>query len=288
VTDAATIARALGLRRHGRVFHGGCPVCGYRKGFEVSERQGLVLFRAHACGCTQHDVVAALREAGLWGRAPADAPPRPRPRPSTAPAPEADARAQEWALAIWRRTRRAAGTPAEAYLRSRCLTGAVPKALRFHEGLRHKATGTTWPAMVGGVQKVGADGLVAVHRTYLQRAPVGKAPVEPAKMTLGPVAGGAVRLADAGEHLAVSEGIETGLAYQDATGAPTWAALTAVGIELLVLPPLPLARHVTIAADHDERGRRAAEVAAAKWEAEGRTVIVDAPPKPGTDWADAA
>ena len=37
--------------------------------------------------------------------------------------------------------------------------------------------------------------------------------------------GGAVRLAPAAETLVLAEGVETGLAVQQATGLPTWATL---------------------------------------------------------------
>jgi putative DNA primase/helicase len=40
---------------------------------------------------------------------------------------------------------------------------------------------------------------IAIHRTFLARNGNGKAPVDPAKMMLGPCRGGAVRLADPGD-----------------------------------------------------------------------------------------
>ena len=50
---------------------------------------------------------------------------------------------------------------------------------------------------------------IAIHRTFLKKDGTGKAPVPRQKMMLGPCAGGAVRLAEAGERIAVGEGIET-------------------------------------------------------------------------------
>jgi putative DNA primase/helicase len=54
-----------------------------------------------------------------------------------------------------------------------------------------------------------------------------------------------------------------------ATGLPGWAALSAVGIEWLILPAI--VRQVVICADRDENGvgLRAAKKAAARWRAEG-------------------
>ena len=60
--------------------------------------------------------------------------------------------------------------------------------------------------------------------------------IEPVKRFIGPVGGGAVRLAPAVDTVAVCEGIETGLSYMEATGTPTWAALSARGIRSLILP----------------------------------------------------
>lgn len=94
-----------------------------------------------------------------------------------------------------------------------------------------------------------------------------------------------MRLAPAGPHLLVSEGIESGLAAQIATGLPCWAALSTEGVRGLILPPLPLASTVTIAADGDPPGLAAAESAAKRWIAEGRCVRIAKPPA-GKDMAD--
>jgi hypothetical protein len=65
--SAATIARSLTLRHAGGEFTGTCPPCGYQ-GFAVTEKQCRTLFRCHAAGCAQADVIEALRKAGLWSR----------------------------------------------------------------------------------------------------------------------------------------------------------------------------------------------------------------------------
>jgi len=105
---------------------------------------------------------------------------------------------------------------------------------------------------------------------------------------LGNVGGGAVRFAPVSEKLAVCEGIETALSVQQATGLSTWAALSADGIKKLMLPPLPLASDIIIAADHDESGvgQRAAEHAAQRWLIEGRRVRIALPPRVGQDFND--
>jgi phage/plasmid primase-like uncharacterized protein len=106
------------------------------------------------------------------------------------------------------------------------------------------------------------------------------------KMMLGSVGGGAVRLAHVGPKMAVAEGLETSLSVQEATGLPTWAVLSASNFLSLVLPALPFAAEIVIAADNDENraGMDAAEAAAALWVSQGRKVSIALPPTPGIDF----
>ena len=99
------------------------------------------------------------------------------------------------ALRLWRLSLPAGGTLVEAYLHRRGIAGPVPPTLRFLPACRHAPTGTDWPAMVAAVSRWPERSLCGVHRTYLRPDGTGKAPVEPAKITLGPIRGGAVRLA---------------------------------------------------------------------------------------------
>ena len=133
-------------------------------------------------------------------------------------------------------------------------------------------------------------GPVAIHRTWLQTDGAAKASFRNPRLSLGPIKGGAVRLgqAVASKPLIVGEGIETTASPMLATGWPGWAALSAGGIAALILPPLPIAATVIIAADHDRNGigEEAARKAARRWLAEGRRVRIALPPEPGTDWND--
>ncbi len=183
-------------------------------------------------------------------------------------------------------TRAPAGTPVEAYLASRRLQAPYPPALRFAPSLLHAPTGRYLPAMVSVVTRWPMLEPVAIHRTFLDPTGDSKAAVDHNKMMLGPVAGAAVRLSAPADRMAVSEGIETGLSVQRATGMATWAALSAVGIECLTLPPLPLGSTVVIAADNDARGLHAAHRAADRWLAEGRRVRIATPPAGFGDFND--
>jgi len=121
---------------------------------------------------------------------------------------------------------------------------------------------------------------------YLALDGTAKAPVEPPKMTLGPIGSFSCHLADANTNLAVSEGIETALSVQLVADIPTWAALSAGGMRKLILPPIPLALFVIITADADAVGIKSAQIAASRWRAEGRHVRILVPPRPGTDFND--
>jgi phage/plasmid primase-like uncharacterized protein len=132
--------------------------------------------------------------------------------------------------------------------------------------------------------------ITAVHRTFIRDDGRGKAPVDRPRMMLGSVAGGAVRLAHVGPKMVVAEGLETALTVMEATGLPTWAVLSASNFKGLVLPALPVAAEIVIAADNDKNraGMDAAEKAAELWASQGRRVWIAQPPTPGTDFNDMA
>jgi putative DNA primase/helicase len=136
--------------------------------------------------------------------------------------------------------------------------------------------------MVALVEHV-ESGPTAIHRTFLRDDGSAKADTGTDKASLGPVGGGAVRLTPIvpDEWLVVGEGIETTLSVMQACGLPGWAALSAGGIEKLVLPRE--APKIIIAIDNDEsgRGQQAAQVAAQRWLAEGRCVRAAIPPGAG-------
>jgi putative DNA primase/helicase len=98
------------------------------------------------------------------------------------------------------------------------------------------------------------------------------------RLSYGPIWGAAVRLAPPGETLLIGEGIETALSGQQETGIPAWAAISASNMLNLVLPELPLASLVIIAADADAAGLEAARRTAETWVRQGRRVKIAYPP----------
>jgi len=277
--NAHDIAEALGLKRSGRAFVGDCPACGYHDGLTVRDYDGDTLF--HCFGChDQAAVLDAFRRAGLWSgeTRPDWTPPPPRHNDD-----ERAERSKAAAVEIWSRTLPAVGTVVEQYIVGRVpgLTG-IPPTLRFAR-LKHSPTGLTLPVMVAGVTVWPSRKVEAVHRTYLTEGGK-KAPVTQPKMSLGPIACGAVRLAPHGRVLIVGEGIESVLSAMIGSGLPGWAALSTGGLRTLILPYD--VSEVLIAADHDQPGLDAAQAAAARWEDEGRCVKIAVPPTPGHDFND--
>ena len=96
----------------------------------------------------------------------------------------------------------------------------------------------------------------------------------------------AVRLARVGSKLILGEGIESTLSAMQAADLPGWACLSTSGLRGVILPNLPIASDVTIAADNDKAGIEAANEAAERLRGEGRTVRIALPPEPGTDFND--
>lgn len=171
-----------------------------------------------------------------------------------------------------------------AYLCSRAITIKPPAVLRVHPGLRH-TSGAVAPCLVALVQDV--DGRpIAIQRTWLRKpafgATVGKLDVEPQKMSLGPTAGGTVRLAPVAATLALAEGVETALSFAQATRIPTWAGLGG-NLGSVVLPPE--VREVLLALDGDAAGDAYAKRLGPRLAREGRKVRVAQAPR-GLDFND--
>jgi len=282
MANAAEIAYQLNLTETGKGgYTGFCPSCCYETGFSVIDKNGRTLFHCHAGGCTQQQLIQALGEYGLWG----DQDPKSVHLPVEHPGPSRKADSAEAARKLWERAQPAAGTVVETYLRVRGYLGPIPMSLRYVRG-KHPADEKFHPAMLAAALLLGdRPEFGGIHRTFLQDDGSGKASLSPEKMSLGNIRGAGVLLSVPGSKVAVAEGIETGLSVQQATGIPTIAALSAAGVQALLLPAR--VREVFIAADPDDVGMKAAEAAARRWHAEGRIVRIVKPPE-GSDFNDLA
>ncbi len=193
-----------------------------------------------------------------------------------------------------------AGDEVDRYLRGRGLAlPTYPKVLRFHAALGYfekDAAGKSrkvaeYAAMLACIQ--GPDGhAVTLHRTYLKDGK--KAMARDTKKVLSSgINGAAVRLFEATDELALSEGIETGIAVHLATGKPVWSGLNAGNLEKLWLPET--VRRICIYGDNDADadfdGQAFAFALARRLKKEERRtgprqVQVFLPKQAGTDWAD--
>lgn len=281
--SAREVTAALGGQWHGHYGAARCPAHDDRHpslGIGDHDDGGL-WWRCHA-GCEWGAVRAALAGLGLVHHRVGE--PGAIRRPATVHPPlSLNCKGAE-AQRIWTSCGPAGGTLVESYLQGRGILVPPPPCIRFHRALR--LDGGEFPTMVAAVERVGSPGIVAIHRTFLD--PSQAPPMRLAKKMLGPVRGGAVRLAPAAAHIGLAEGIETGLSVMTAVDLAVWACLSTTGLEAVMLPPLPLGSTVTIFADNDASGAgmSAALTAKDRLVAEGRTVRIALPPIVGSDFND--
>lgn len=291
MTDAPLTARdiagRLGLDKHPRSWRGDCPACSYSRVFAVREKNGEARLYC-ANGCAAEDLRHSVENATGGAL-------RPKPKDDGDKAAQRE-RKRQAALRLFGGSvplmhRDAA--PGRAYLGVRGISAVeVCSDLRFRPDCPHPETAPL-PALMALVRDAAGNAL-ALHRTYLKSDGSSKATVEPAKASLGPVWGGAVRLSDcrAGARLVIGEGIESSAAAGIMLGLPAWAALSAGNLgKGLMLPPV--IKHIVVAADNDHAtakgirpGHGAAEEAARRWRREGRHVDIAIPDTEGQDFAD--
>jgi len=272
-TLARQITRALGGQWLGTSGMARCPAHLDRvPSLSVSYGEGRrVLVHCHA-GCEQKAVVSALRRLGLWPGT--NHPPAELNAVAIGYQPQTsvpDSSNCEHASQTWRSAFKPEGTLAERYLRHRGITIPVPASLRFVPHSFHAPTRQRLPAVVAAVHD-SAGAISAIQRAFIRNDGSGKAEVAPAKMCLGALGDGAVRLAPAGETVGLCEGWETGLAAMQLYELPIWCSLGASRMRCVVLPPS--VRKVVIFADNDAAGREAAERTANVHRCHGRWVEI--------------
>jgi len=280
---AAALVVALGGRWRGRSSVCLCPAHDdSNPSLSVSiSADELVLVHCFA-GCGQGAVVDALRLRGLWPDA--DESFRLRGTYQACPRlPEPALEVQRWsskAEGIWQSAHPIAGSLVEVYLRSRRCWIEEASDLRCTIWRAH-------PAIVARVTDAASGEALTLHFTLLALDGRSKAPVEHPRLLLAGhrKKGGVIRLSADDEvtlGLGVTEGIETALSVMTAGWRPIWAAIDAGNLSSL--PVISGIEGLTVFADQDEAGLRAAGSCAERWRAAGCGVMVVAPPIPGTDW----
>ena len=235
MNTAESIAAVLGnAHAEGNDWRCDCPVC-HQHNLTLSNGDKRLLVKCFN-GCDGEDVLAELHRRNLYGIKKGNGHVQPE-APETRAEHEARATSAkvkrqariDAALDIWRNSYPAADTNVATYLASRLLLD-IPPALRFVPSLWHKQAAAKYPAMVGLVEHID-EGPVGIHCVFLNPLDASvRVTIEPRKWSLGPIKGGAVRLAPAGSVLAIAEGVEDALTFMQATRIPSWAAITASGI----------------------------------------------------------
>jgi putative DNA primase/helicase len=282
-----------------------CPACGGTDRFQFTDKEAEGGYYCRGCGpgdafkllqaATGVTFIEALKKVeDIVGRMPelASVP--------SGPTPE---RMKRLCQQIWNEAKPVtAGDEVDRYLRNRGIAlDHHPRTLRFHPALGYyeKSGGSVrskkvaeYPAMVACVQ--GPDGhAITLHRTYLSEGR--KALGDQSKKVLSSgINGAAVRLAEPTGELAVTEGIETGLAVQLRTKKPVWSAISCGNMEKLWIPST--VRRVSLYADNDANEEFAGQAAAyafaqrlvreARRDGIERTVQVFVPKMAGADWSD--
>jgi hypothetical protein len=185
----------------------------------------------------------------------------PRPEPVSSPRPPVPCGSPEAARRLFAIARPIPGTLAEAYLRGRGITALHGTGcLRFHAGCYYRphddAPVETWPALIAAVTDL-AGTVTGAHRTWLDPAGDGKAPIATPRRAMGLLLGNAVRFGVAADVaidvMAAGEGIETMLSLRTILPAlPMVAALSANHLAAILLPAT--LRRLYVARDRDAAG----------------------------------
>ncbi len=219
-------------------------------------------------GCRWEDVKGKLIRRGLLPQfAPGSVQPSITAQKIKIAATEDCAKKGELAQKIWTVSTPLPGTPGEKYLtETRGLDlhpfGDLSHALRWHEG---------FDAIVGLMTDPLGNEPCGIHRTFLN--PDGS---KRERKMLGRQ--GVIRLSPDDEvtlGLGIAEGIEDGLAVLLSGWAPIWTATSAGTIERF--PVLPGIEHLTIFADDDETGMKAAKSCLQRWIAAGTEADIAIP-----------
>ena len=178
-------------------------------------------------------------------------------------------------------------TLAEIYCKHRGITiERIPASLRFIEHCYNYTAGGYFPTMIASIVDVDGNP-IAAHCTFLDPKTGDKLQGEGIKSRLifGGCRGGAIRLSQATNKLALCEGIEDGLSIlQSAPNLAVWATAGTSGLRAVQIPSS--VREITICSDADVAGAEAAKDLSARLVNEGKKVRIATPPAGFKDFND--
>ena len=287
VPISTVIGATIPLRRAGRDLVGRCPFHDEKSpSFTVNDDKGFAHCFGGGCGwhgdvvdfiIAVHGVDAREAVAMITGGSLPVIEQRPAPN---RPVPERETSAE--AVALWQSAASAAGTPAEAYLRHRAIDIALPDTIRFAR-LSYGRRGPLHPVLVALITDV-CNRPIGIQRTYLATDGLGKADVPKAKLSLGRITGGAIRLGAAAPRIVICEGLEDALTLQHGLDMPAWASAGAGNMPSMRFPAD--VRELVIGSDNDAGGQAEAAKAGERHAAAGLSVRIIRPAEWAKDFND--
>lgn len=287
---SSIVGERIRLRREGRWFRGCCPFHDdSTPSFWVNDEIGrygcfgcdaagdIINFVVQSEGCTFAEALDQLDD----GYAPSR---HLLPAPSLA---EDSRERVKRARRIWSQAEPINGTPAETYLARRALpleNLPDPLDLRFAR-LSFDGSLDLYPTLVAPIQTIDGE-FAGIQRTFLTEDGR-KLDEHNSKRSLGILKGNAIQIANVNEvyrHVFVCEGLEDGLSLARMYGDPVFVSAGAGSIRSLNLPKE--CASVTIGADNDPVGLKAAVEAAAAFGNRGFKTHILRPDWRHKDWND--
>lgn len=173
----------------------------------------------------------------------------------------------------------------------------VPSNLRYSTNTAYYEDGQLighFPTLTSLIKDINGN-TTGIHLTYLDSKSFSKAPVANPKkchsLNAGSTKGCSIQLHKASSTaLAVSEGIETALAFYAQEQIPTWSCINAYGLETVIIPDHITELYVLVDKDVSEAGIKAAQVLESRYQHIKVNLLVppyDIPAgKKSLDWAD--
>lgn len=265
--------------------HGPCPLCGGRDRFRFDDLNGRGTYFCNQCGAgngiqlvqrktnwPMSKIITEIQK--MAGTAPVEMPAEKK---------EDAEKRRKMLNDLWQGGRNVSRDDTSGeYLHRRTGLKVFPSVLRFHPSVYHAETKSNHSALIAKVTDVD-NKPVAIHRTWL-------AQIEPKKkLTAGSIpAGSAIRLFPYEESIGIAEGIETAISAWAIFGVPTWAAISANGLEKWEPPKAATKIFIFGDNDHNFIGQLAAYRLAHRLRLNDKfeSVKVVIPNVTGADWND--